>query len=140
MNGDAKRKELRFAPSGEIDSYEMFVANFLMDILDFESEDANSVFVSDKSSLWDFTTAFKARRRTERRSPCGKHRSKKSTGRTCQISRTEIWSRYSRGSSGNPFAASLLRPGGLRARGCLSRNQEISANDLRGEFCYTIFL
>lgn len=58
MNGDAKRKELRFAPSGEIDRYEMFVANFLMDILDFEPEDANSVFVSDKSSLWDFTTAF----------------------------------------------------------------------------------
>jgi hypothetical protein len=58
MHGDAERKELRFAPSREIDRYEHFVANFLMDILDFEPEDVNSVFVSDKSSLWDFTTTF----------------------------------------------------------------------------------
>ena len=58
MDGDAKRKKLEFAPGGEIDRYEQLLANFLIDILDFEPEDANSVFVSDQSSLWHFTTAF----------------------------------------------------------------------------------
>ena len=58
MDGDAKRKKLEFAPGGEIDRYEHLLASFLVDILDFEPEDANSVFVSDQSSLWDFTSAF----------------------------------------------------------------------------------
>jgi hypothetical protein len=56
MNGDAESKELKFAPTGEIDRYKHLLPDFLVDIFDFEPEDADYVFVSDRSSLWDFNT------------------------------------------------------------------------------------
>jgi hypothetical protein len=47
MNGDVERKELRFAPSGEIDCYEYLFRDFFIDILNMDPGDADSVFVSD---------------------------------------------------------------------------------------------
>ena len=49
-------KELKFASTEKTDRYELLLPNFLMDVLGFDPEDADSVFVSEGSSLRHFHT------------------------------------------------------------------------------------
>ena len=59
MDEDAnneKRKELRFASTEKVDLYGHLLPDFLVDILGFDPEDADSVFVSERSSLRHFHT------------------------------------------------------------------------------------
>ena len=57
MSEDAKDKEIKFASTEKIDRYEYLLPDFFIDVLNMDYyEDA--VFISDGSSLWDFTTAL----------------------------------------------------------------------------------
>ncbi len=51
-----KRKELRFASTEKMDRHEHLLLDFLVDVLGFEPEDEDSVFVSNESSLRHFHT------------------------------------------------------------------------------------
>lgn len=53
---EERPKELRFAPTEKTDRYEHLLPDFLMDVLGFDPEDADSVFVSEGSSLRHFHT------------------------------------------------------------------------------------
>jgi hypothetical protein len=55
MDEDAKDKEFRFASTANIDRYEHLFRDFFIDVLDMDY-DEDAVFVSDLSSLSDFTT------------------------------------------------------------------------------------
>ena len=48
-------KEPRFASTERIGHYEHLFRDFFIDVLNFEPEDTDYIFVSNESSLWDFT-------------------------------------------------------------------------------------